>query len=52
MNQHLKPWLAGAAVLALSLGTVACSGEREAEAETGASEAEVKTDQPESVVSD
>lgn len=45
--------LAAAAVLALSAGGLAaCNGERKAESETGAAEAEVKTDQPEAVVSD
>ncbi|MBW3560307.1 MAG: hypothetical protein KY449_11180 [Proteobacteria bacterium] len=46
-------FLALAAVLALSAGGLAaCSGEREAEAETGVYEAEVKTEAPESMVSD
>ena len=52
MNYRPKPWLSIATALALTAGTVAACGDREAESETPVAEAEVKTDLPESAVSD
>ena len=52
MNRRPMPWISIAAALALTAGTVAACGDREAESETPVAEAEVKTDLPEAAVSD
>ena len=53
MTTHsAKTWLSITAAMALSMGALAACGDREAESETPVAEAEVKTDLPESAVSD